>query len=272
MTTFRRSVQQARSSFRPAKLAQADFIYRRLLEALTPGRRAVGTSWDCRNCEPGGPLRPSNFSNWPTAHPSRPEYQGNLGSGLPHSQAARRGDRLFRAALQRGPATPELYNNLALRAKTRRARRRPDGFRCRLEIRPDYANGQFNRGSLLSRRDVSRRPSKAIVDDRGESARRGGALQLGMAYCEFGRLDDAVARLIAPLQIEPDSPEARRNRGFVWLAQGHFAKGWPKSEWRLDCADSGKCSFLQPKWRTARRWRTNAAGLCRAGAGRYLEL
>jgi hypothetical protein len=71
---------------------------------------------------------------------------------------------------------------------------------------------------------------------------------LGMAYCELGRLDDALLEFDRALAIQADYPEARRNRGFVWLTQGRFSEGWPESEWRLECADSGKCHFSQPKW------------------------
>ncbi|MGO9915795.1 MAG: DUF6165 family protein [Isosphaeraceae bacterium] len=55
---------------------------------------------------------------------------------------------------------------------------------------------------------------------------------LGIAYAELGRFDEAIASYTSCLKIRPDHVDARMNRALAWLRKGDYAQGWAESEWR----------------------------------------
>src|SRR6185295_2226006 len=115
-----------------------------------------------------------------------------------------------------GVRTPEMYNNLAVACKNAG---QFEGALAALDqavaLRADYANGHFNRGNLLVR--MGRLP-EALVSLR-QAVRynpqdAGAQCILGMGHVELGQLPEALECFDRALEIQPDYPEARRNRGF----------------------------------------------------------
>jgi hypothetical protein len=50
------------------------------------------------------------------------------------------------------------------------------------------------------------------------------------------------------LELQPDLPEARKNRGIARLQAGDFAGGWEDYEWRWQCPELSARRLTQPLW------------------------
>ena len=157
----------------------------------------------------------------------------------------------LRRAVQLGPATPQLYNNLALALKDEGL---PDealaAFDAALAIRGDYATGHFNRANLLleaGRLDEAVAGYRCAIEADPRDA--GAWCKLGVAQFDRGQLPEAVHCFEQALSLQPGYAEARRNRGMAWLAQGDYARGWPEFEHRLVCDGFVPRVTDGPRWR-----------------------
>ena len=103
--------------------------------------------------------------------------------------------------------------------------------------------------------------------------------RLGRLPCQHGKssgrkmdLDGALDCYEQALRLRPDFPEARRNRSYIWLCRGDFARGWAEYEWRLKCEK--QCGLARRQsalvGREPRRSIDPAGG--RARPGRYLAI
>lgn len=250
MTTFGEALNQARQLLVAGQLPQAEAIYRRLLEAVPQ----AADPWHEMGLLQLQAKRPEAavecLRRAIAIDPNTPAYHSNLGAAYRMLKQPVEAIASFERALQMGPATAELYNNCALARKdVGQADAALSAFDEALRIRPEYANGHFNRGNLLvemGRLDEAVGSYRRAIQFAPEDA--AAHCKLGMALYDLGRLDEAMACFEQSLVIQPNYPEARRNRACYWLARGEYSKGWLEAEWRLECADSGKWSFLQPRW------------------------
>ena len=71
---------------------------------------------------------------------------------------------------------------------------------------------------------------------------------LGNVVRDLGRLDEALACYDRALHLQPDHPDAYRNRAMVHLLMGNFEQGWRDYEWRWRCQDVPTRPFPQPFW------------------------
>ncbi len=250
MTTFGEALDQARQLLSAGELPRAEFIYRRLLEAapqaVEPWHEMGLLQLQAKRPE----VAVDCLQRAIALDPGTAAYHGNLGAAFRMLKRPAEAIASFERAFQLSSPTAELYNNLALARKDAgQADAALAAFDEALRIRPNYANGHFNRGNLLvemGRLEEAIESYRRAIQWNPEDA--GAHCKLGMVFYDLGRLDEAMACFERSLVIQPNYPEVRRNRACVWLAQGDFLKGWPEAEWRLECDDSGKWPFSQPRW------------------------
>jgi len=182
--------------------------------------------------------------------PDNAMFHGNLGAAYRALGDTDRAIASFRKSITAAPAAPEAHNNLALALK---AAAQHDAalaeFDAAVRLRPDYVNGWFNRGNLLRelgrfeaaiesyRTALAHSPSDASI-----------VCQLGVAQYDCAQYDAALASFVAALALNPNYPEAHRNRALVWIARGDFQRGWREFEWRTACDDFIARKPQAPRW------------------------
>jgi tetratricopeptide (TPR) repeat protein len=183
-----------------------------------------------------------------------------------------RAEACYREALERDPVRAELHNNLAvLQNRMGRLDEAEDGYRRALALRPDYAEALHNLATLYMRQRRHAQAEQALHDflalrpddpeglnslgnlyqqthryaDAGQCYRRALARRPGDAKTlnnlavllqHERRGDEAEAAYRAAIAADPAYPEARWNLGFMLLARGRLAEGWPCMEARYDPA------------------------------------
>ena len=272
MTTFGEALQQARQLLGAGKYADARYIYVKLVEAAPEAADAwhelgithlragdARAAVECLRC--AVMLDDGNAA-----------YHGNLGAAYQELKETSLARLSFKQALLLGKPTPLLYNNVALCLKDAgQCEAALATFDLALDLYGDYATAHFNKGNLLLELG---RPVEAVASYqqaiRCQGNDAGAHCKLGMAHFELGELDEAVACFTRVLAIRPDYPEARRNRGFAWLAQGNFALGYPEFEWRTECQEFGNPRFEQPRWDGTPLDGRHPVGLYRTGTWRHV--
>ncbi len=250
MATFDEALQQARQLHSVGEFAQAEAIYRQLLEAAPQ----AGQLWHELGLVQLQAQRPDAavecLQKAAMFDPASAACHSNLGAVY---RMLRRPDEAvasFGRAAKLAPPTAELHNNLALALKdTGQTDAALRTFDEALKIRPDYANGHFNRGNLLldvGRLDEAVASYRRAIELRPDDA--GAHCKLGVAYYDLGQLEQALECFERALQFQPNYPEVHRNRALAWLAQGEYSKGWSEYEWRFECEGFGRRSFAQPRW------------------------
>ena len=90
-----------------------------------------------------------------------------------------------------------------------------DCYRKAIELKPDYADAHNN---------------------------------LGIAYAELGRFDEAVASYTRCLKLRPNHVDAHMNRALTWLRKGDYAQGWAEYEWRWKKRSLTNRPLIMPQW------------------------
>ena len=71
---------------------------------------------------------------------------------------------------------------------------------------------------------------------------------LGIAYAELGRFDEAVASYTRCLKVRPNHVDAHMNRALTWLRKGDYAQGWAEYEWRWKKRSLTNRPLIMPQW------------------------
>ena len=71
---------------------------------------------------------------------------------------------------------------------------------------------------------------------------------LGNAYKEQGRFEEAQACYQLALLLHPDSASTQHNRALALLQAGDYEQGWPAYEWRWRRKSAKPRRFSQPRW------------------------
>lgn len=120
-----------------------------------------------------------------------------------------------------------------------------------LAIRPEYADAWNNRGNAQRK---LKRPGEALESyDQALAIRPDYAQALtnrGIALKDMKQLDAALAWFEKAQTIRPDYPELPWNEGLCRLLTGDFEAGWQKYElrWQSDALRHAKRDFTQPVW------------------------
>ncbi|MDR0586962.1 MAG: tetratricopeptide repeat protein [Treponema sp.] len=139
--------------------------------------------------------------------------------------------RLFERALKRDKKNPFTMSFLALaHMKARHSQAAVDMFQAAVEAAPDnrriyraYLNALFIRGIRLCRLeeyDLGSQMLRFVLENSGEQGFRSGPLlhlELGRAYRELGRLDDAVEQYSRALEFSPDDSMIRWYRSSILM-------------------------------------------------------
>jgi Flp pilus assembly protein TadD len=174
----------------------------------------------------------------------------NLGTSVWQQGRIVEAEEYYRRALAEAPDDFGVLNNLgnALWEQSRPAEA-VDFYRRALERRVDSAETQMNLGVALS--DLGEYDE--AIEWLGSSLRlhphSPEALDnVGMTLARQGKWDEAMVWHERALAVRPDFPEAHRNRAFIWLIHGDFARGWPEHEWRMGCRNHRVQPVQRPEW------------------------
>jgi tetratricopeptide (TPR) repeat protein len=239
LATVGELLNQARTALSSGRADHAEPLYRQML-AVVPQVADLWHEHGIALLQLGRlPEAQQSLERAVTLGPSNAAYLSNLGVALRALGQSPQAAECFHRALTLGPATPQLYSNLALALKDSGAHDEALAtFDRALTLDPTSVDARFNRANLLLSLD---RPEEAAHDYQRVIERspqdHGAYCQLGVALLDLARPAEAIECFERALALRPDYFEARRNRGFAWLAQGDYQRGWPEAEYRLLCAD-----------------------------------
>ena len=122
-------------------------------------------------------------------------------------------------------------------------------YRQALHLKPDYAEAHNNLGFALA---AHGKPAEALACYKQalklEPNLTDAHLNMGSVLAEQGHVQDAIGCFERVLAVQPDSADAHWNRGIAWLSLGNFEQGWDGYEWRLKREETALRSFRQPLW------------------------
>ena len=241
LVTFGDALQRARQLLGAGDLAQAEVIYRRLVEAV-PQAAEPWHELGIAQLQAGRPEAAVEcLRQAVTLEPGAPAYHSNLGVAYRMLGRPEEAIGSFERALKLGQTTAELFNNLALALKdTGETDAALRAFDDALRIRPRYANGHFNRGNLLL--EVGQLEAAAACYQRAIELQPNDAAahcRLGMVYCELGQSDELPLAAVLPnhdnlaaaaacfrraLELDPNDTAAHRYLVAVLERQGNFVE------------------------------------------------
>ncbi|NKB58851.1 MAG: tetratricopeptide repeat protein [Alphaproteobacteria bacterium] len=206
------------------ELSQAEFIYRRILDAEPnqPGAlHLLGVlSLQTGNKETAADL----LSQAAEIDPDNSETHVNLGVALQALGRLAAAVESYRRAVAIEPDYAEAHNNLGVSLRDLgRLDEAVEHYRKALAIRPDYAGAHFNLGTALRSLGqleaavVSYRDALAIKPDYAEAY-----VNMGIAQQYLEQLDAAVESYHTAIEIDPEVGEARINLGSTLMKLGRF--------------------------------------------------
>lgn len=186
--------------------------------------------------------------------PDLAEAHLNLGLAIQEIQGAASADAVlaFRRALTLNPALAGAHLGLGVALhEAGDGVQAGDAYRRALALDPGFVEAHCNLGNLL--RDACdfagavAHYRAALVRNAEQSAVWG---NLAVVLQETGALPDAIAAYDRAIQLAPDDPEIRRNRGMALLAAGRFEAGWRDYEyrWRTQRFQALTRDWPVPQW------------------------
>jgi Tfp pilus assembly protein PilF len=198
--TVDEAIQMASELERAGKSAQAEAIYRRILDA----------------------------------HPDHGKSLQCLAALCLRMGRSDQAIELFRRAAALHPESPEVHNNLGgALIEQRQFEQSLPSLQTAVMLRPDYASAHCNLGSALlglGRLDESEAEFQRTLELLPDSveARNG----LANVLYQRGETDRAIEMYEAAISLSPDYAKAHWNMGLALLKKGDLARGWPEYEWR----------------------------------------
>lgn len=250
MPTLAEAVELARRLAGEGRFGESIELYRQIAAAV-PQAAEVWHEAGLVHLQAGQPSSAAELlANAVALAPNNAMFHSTLGAAYRALGDTDRAIASFRKSIAASPTAPEAHNNLALALK---AAAQHDAalaeFDAAVRLRPDYVNGWFNRGNLL--REVGR--FEAAIESYRTALAHSFAdpsivCQLGVAQYDFAQYEAALASFEAALALDPNYPEAHRNRALVWMARGDFQRGWQEFEWRTACGDFIARKPQSPRW------------------------
>lgn len=118
-----------------------------------------------------------------------------------------------------------------------------------LQVQPDNPRLLNNIGTVLQQQGKSR---QAIAYHRKALAIQpnfpDALVGLGTALQNQAEFAEAMTCLDRAVAVAPGNPVARYNRALLYLVQGDFVEGFAEYEWRFQTGDFPACPFQQPVW------------------------
>jgi Flp pilus assembly protein TadD len=182
--------------------------------------------------------------------PDHADSMNNLGTAVWRQGRLHEAEMYYRQARALAPDDFAVLNNLgnvfreqgrltrAVRLHQKAVRLQPDSARALMNLGVTRSElGDFDQAVRLLRKSLRLDPDFADCQ-----------VNLGMTLARQGNLDAALLCYEEALRLRPDFPEPRRNRAYIWLARGDFARGWPEYEWRLKCPKFRTLPVNRPRW------------------------
>lgn len=198
--TVQQAMQLAMDAHRAGRLAEAEGMYRQILEAAPDYPDALHLlgllALQCN--QPAGAIE--LLERAIVVNPSSPAFADTLGQALVAAGRIDEGIERYRLALGLRPNFAEAYTNLgAALMKNDRLDEAIDVLQKALAIRPDLAAAHNN---------------------------------LGSCYSQLARPDDAIPAFRQALALAGNEPTIHYNLATSLLTTGDFAQGFREYEWR----------------------------------------
>jgi tetratricopeptide (TPR) repeat protein len=284
MTTLAQTLVQAVGYHQRGHLAQAEQLYRQVLQADPQHVDALHLLGVIAHQVGKSDLAIDYLSQAVRLNPHFAEAHNNLGNALKDQGKLAAAAASYRQALHLKPNLAEVHNNLGSTLQGQGELAEAVAcYRQALRLKPDYAEAHNNLGGVLQgqgeldeavacyRQALRLKPDLAeahnilgsALRDRGEldeavaCCRQALRLKpdyadahniLGNALHNQGKLDEAMACFHQALHLKPDLAEAHLNRALTWLRRGDFEEGWPEYEWRWKCKGLSPPPFRQALW------------------------
>lgn len=250
MPTVAEALQMAEQALVANELAQADFIYQRILEAAPDEPHAINgrgvVAYRQGRTDEAGDF----FRRAIAGFDGNPSFHNNLHLVYYRQRRDSEAIAAVRRAIELAPQWPQLHNNLGTALKQSG---QPEAAvaaleRC-CELQPDFADAWYNLGNTLLELD---RLDEAEAAFRRALALAPGDMEtetnLGSLLKVRGKLDESLALWDSVLSKRDDLPEVHRNRAALWLLMGDFHQGWAENEWRFRTADAERFNITVPRW------------------------
>jgi tetratricopeptide (TPR) repeat protein len=283
--TIDQAIQLALQNHKAGQLAQAEKIYRQILEKIPEHADALhllGTlTLQMGQTENAVDL----IQHAVRVNPNAAEYCNNLGVALRSAGKLDEAVAAYERAVQLNPNHAQAHSNLSIVlrdkgdlegavASSRRA----------LRVKPNYAEAYGNLANALKdqgnlteainayRRALNIRPENAEMQSNlGAALADHGQLDKAIAFYhrsieikpdyadaynnlanalkEKKQFDDAIAAYGKAIEIKPDYADAHLNRALCRLLLGDFENGWPEYEWRWRAkSQMTPRFFMMPQW------------------------
>jgi len=250
VANFAEALNYARQCLSTGRAAEAAGVYQQLLHAA-PQMPDLWHEMGIAQLQAGYPKEACQcLERAVQLAPANAVFLANLAAAYQKSGRPQQAVDIFRRAIQAGGESPQLLSNLALALKDAgQVVESLAVFERALALQPNYATAHFNRANLLLDEG---RLDEAIVGYRRAidlDQRDAGALcKLGVAHFDRAEMEIAIEYFDRALAVQPNYPEARRNRGIAWLAVGDFGRGWVEWEHRLVCDGFVPRVTAGPRW------------------------
>jgi tetratricopeptide (TPR) repeat protein len=220
-----RQLQQALQHHRAGRLAEAEALYRQILEKQPGHADALHLSGLVAHQRGQNESAARLIGKAIEANPGNPLYHSNLGLALRAQGKLDEAIRSYREALAISPGNIEILGSMAgILLKQGKLDEAISCLRRVLAARPGSAQSHNNLGILLGRQGkldeavASFKRALSLKPDYAEAHNN-----LGTTYRELGRESEAIACYRSAISIRPDYIDALCGLGIQLQAQGDYA-------------------------------------------------
>ncbi|MGO8866345.1 MAG: tetratricopeptide repeat protein [Alphaproteobacteria bacterium] len=241
--------QAAASSHREGRLAEAEQLYRAILEAdhdHIDSLHNLGAVClqQGKHVEAVKLLRETL-----RLKPDHVDAHNNLGAALRDLGRFEEAEAFLRGALRLKPDHPEAHHNLGVTLKDLGGLTEAEAsIREALRLKPVYPKALNSLGAVHgdqgrpAEAEACYREALRLDPDYAEPHHN-----LGNALRDLGRLPEAENSYRKALSLKPDDPGWRSNLGMLLLLAGRLEEGWHEYEWRRS-TKQWPARFTQPLW------------------------
>jgi Tfp pilus assembly protein PilF len=191
-----------------------------------------------------------HFRRAVSANPHYPSALINLGGVLLQQGKASDALPCLENALRLEPNDAETHHNLgAILVELGRFDEAAAAFREALRLNPCDAETHNTLANVLRQQGKPDEARASVQEALGLKPDLADAHNnLGNILSDQHRLTEAEAAYRAAVRCDPDNARAHLNLGTLLLCRGNFEQGWPEYEWRLRTPELAHVPIKQPRW------------------------